>query len=60
MIEAIETHETQVIKPIKIKLLHPIHDGVLFGIGLIMAPILLMMLFLFIAALFGITLISVF
>ena len=41
MIEAIETHETQITKTVPIKMKVPFETGVWFGIGLLLAPIIL-------------------
>ena len=41
MIEAIETHETQITKTVPVKLTKPLRTGIWFGIGLIIAPTVL-------------------
>ena len=48
MIEAIEVHETRIKEPIPVQLRRPIYTGVCLGIGLILAPgILILVLILF-------------
>ena len=41
MIEAIEVHETQITKPIPVRLKKPLITGVYLGIGFLLAPTIL-------------------
>lgn len=51
MIEAIEKHETQITDSVKVILQRPVITGMYFGIGLILAPAFLYIIFIFITLL---------
>ena len=50
MIEAVEVHETRIMKPVDVKLMHPFVVGIWMGMGFIVAPFVLVFGFMILIA----------